>query len=145
MEGKICTSSLLARPRSKSTLEASRQIHGGQDNIYAAAEVGIIDSLVIADDMADNMSNSAAEENVNSSSEDLLNNLAKLQPDNKSITVEKGKLKWMKNFESLKNIRRNKLTTERTVVVTWRAFEIVQRNVGKLYYISGTIPTQLQS
>jgi hypothetical protein len=43
--------------------------------------------------MADNMSNSAAEENVNISLEDFLNNLAKLQLDNKSVTVEKGKLK----------------------------------------------------
>ena len=57
-----------------------------------------VESLVIAD----NMCNSAAEENVNISLEDLLNNLAKLQLDNKSITVEKGKLKWMKSFESLK-------------------------------------------
>ena len=39
--------------------------------------------------MAD-MSNSVAEENVNMSSEVLLNNLVKLQIDSKSITVEKG-------------------------------------------------------
>ncbi len=51
--------------------------------------------------MAD-MSNSVAEENVNMSSEVLLNNLVKLQIDSKSITVDKGKLKWMKSFESLK-------------------------------------------
>jgi urate oxidase len=40
-----------------------------------------VDSLVIADNMADNMSNSAAEENVNISLEDFLNNLAKRQLD----------------------------------------------------------------
>jgi hypothetical protein len=40
--------------------------------------------------MADNMCNSAAEENVNISLEDLLKNFTKLQLDNKSITVEKG-------------------------------------------------------
>ncbi|CAB3985758.1 Hypothetical predicted protein [Paramuricea clavata] len=53
--------------------------------------------------MADNMSNCAAEENVNISSDDFLNNLAKLQLDNKSITFEKGKLKWMRSFDCLKN------------------------------------------
>jgi hypothetical protein len=51
--------------------------------------------------MADNMSNCATEENVNISSDDFLNNLAKLQLDNKSITFEKGKLKWMKSFDCL--------------------------------------------
>ena len=61
-----------------------------------------VDSLVNADNMADNMSNSATEENVNISLEDLLNILATLQLDIKSITVEKGKLKWMKSFEPLK-------------------------------------------
>jgi hypothetical protein len=52
--------------------------------------------------MADNMSNSAAQENVNISLEDFINNLAKLQLDNKSITVERGKLIWIKSFEPLK-------------------------------------------
>ena len=46
------------------------------------------------------MSNSAAEENVNISSDNFLNNL---QLDNKSITFEKGKLKWIKSSDSLKN------------------------------------------
>jgi hypothetical protein len=41
VEGKICTSLSLARQRIKSTFEADRQIHGGQDTISVAAEVGI--------------------------------------------------------------------------------------------------------
>ena len=47
VEGKICTSSSLARQRRKSTFEAARQIHGGQDKISVAAEVGIIDTALV--------------------------------------------------------------------------------------------------
>ena len=45
VEGKICTSSSLARQGIKSTFEAARQIHGGQDTISVAAEVGIIQGV----------------------------------------------------------------------------------------------------
>jgi hypothetical protein len=45
VEGKIFTSSSLARQRIKSTFEAARQIHGGQDTISVAAEVGIIQGV----------------------------------------------------------------------------------------------------
>ena len=45
VEGKICTSSSLARQRIKSTFEAARQIHGGQDTISVAAEVGITQGI----------------------------------------------------------------------------------------------------
>jgi hypothetical protein len=45
VEGKICTSSPLARQGIKSTFEAARQIQGGQDTISVAAEVGIIQGV----------------------------------------------------------------------------------------------------
>ena len=53
--------------------------------------------------MADSTYNATAEENVSILSDDRLNNIKKLQFDDKSIIVEKGKLKWMKSLESLQN------------------------------------------
>ena len=56
----------------------------------------------IKQSMAGDTCSFTVEINVNITSDDLLNNLVKLQLDSKLITVEKGKLKWMKSFESLK-------------------------------------------
>ena len=53
--------------------------------------------------MADSTCSATAEENVNILSDDRLNNIKKLQFDEKSFIVEKGKLKWMKSLESLQN------------------------------------------
>ena len=53
--------------------------------------------------MADSTCSATAEENVNILSDDRLNNIKKLQFDDKLFIVKKGKLKWMKSLESLQN------------------------------------------
>ena len=90
------------------------------------------------------MSNSVVEENVNISSEGLLNNLAKLQLDNKSITVEKGKLKWMKSFESLKKIVETSSQLKGQWSLPGGHLKLFKETSGSVI-LSGTIPTQLQS